>query len=410
MLSPLFNFELDNLGTKDGEESLLTKEQAIAARKKLNTETSKQQQTAPQQQTPKQLQQQQQQQQKRQQQQQRQQHQQQHQLQQQQRQQQQHQQQHHQKLLNQQKQQQQLQQQQQQQEQQLQQQQQQHHHHQHHQLQQQHLPIDVAEDTFKPRKKPKILVEETGEQAAANERDRSILMSIFLSDKPEQIPDLLKNAQGKSTFNVDMVIDEQGHTALHWATALAREKTIELLVSKGANIACTSYTGETPLMRGVMVTNSYDNNSFEKTFELLKDSIAMKDNKKRTALHHAALTAGIQGRTNAAVYYMRILVNTISNGTDDIKSIINAQDSFGDTALNIAARLDCQALVDILVEAGATQSAENNNGLQMRDYNDTVKICRLISVWYMSLIFSLGHLYGRGFSNSTRIQQFFFIR
>lgn len=364
-MGPLFNFELSNLGTKDGEESLLTKEQAIAARKKLNTETSKQQQqTAPQQQTAKQLQQQQQQQQQRQEQQQRQQHQQQHQLQQQQRQQQQQQQQLHQKLLNQQKQQQQLQ---------LQQQQQQEEQQQQQQQQRQLLPINAAEDTLKPRKKPKISVEETGEQAAANERDRSILMSIFLSDKPEQIPDLLKNTQGKSTFNVDMVIDEQGHTALHWATALAREKTIELLVSKGANIACTSYTGETPLMRGVMVTNSYDNNSFEKTFELLKDSIAMSDNKKRTALHHAALTAGIQGRTNAAVYYMRILVNTISNGTDDIKSIINAQDSLGDTALNIAARLDCQALVDILVEAGATQSAENNNGLQMRDYNDTVK-------------------------------------
>lgn len=302
-LSPLFNFELDALGTEDGDDSsLLTKEQAIAERRKLNTETS--QQTHPQQKTqqkykPKT-------------------------------------QQHNQKL---------------------------------HAL----SPIGTAESSQSRKKVKLAAAEEIGEDAAAHERDRSILMSIFLSDKPEHIPDLLKNTQGKSSFNIDMVIDEQGHTALHWATALARAKTVELLVSRGANIACTSYTGETPLMRGVMVTNSFENNSFAKTFDLLKESIAILDNKKRSVFHHAALTAGIQGRTNAAVYYMKILVNAISKEDVDTESIINAQDSLGDTALNIAARLNCQPLVDILLKAGATQSAENNNGLQMRDYNDGVK-------------------------------------
>lgn len=298
----MFNFELDALGTEDGEDSsLLTKEQAIAERRKLNTESL--QHTHPQPKAPQKYKQKAQ---------------------------------HNLKL---------------------------------HAL----SPIGPTE-LSQPRKKAKLVApEDNNENAAADERDRSILMSIFLSDKPEHIPDLLKNTQGKSGFNIDMVIDEQGHTALHWATALARAKTVELLVSRGANIACTSYTGETPLMRGVMVTNSYENNSFEKTFELLKESIAIVDNKKRSVLHHAALTAGIQGRTNAAVYYMKILLKAIPKDNDEIESIINAQDSLGDTALNIAARLHCQPLVDILLKAGATQSAENNNGLQMRDYNDGVK-------------------------------------
>ncbi|KAG1058514.1 hypothetical protein G6F42_028644 [Rhizopus arrhizus] len=105
-----------------------------------------------------------------------------------------------------------------------------------------------------------------------------------------------------------MVIDELGNTALHWATALARTNTVQLLVNKGANIACTSYTGETALMRGVMVTNNFDNTSFPQVFDLLKESMAIVDNKKRSVLHHAALTAGIHGRTNAAVYYMKILL------------------------------------------------------------------------------------------------------
>ncbi|KAI8645363.1 hypothetical protein BD408DRAFT_382237 [Parasitella parasitica] len=210
---------------------------------------------------------------------------------------------------------------------------------------------------------------QTTEEAVANERNRSVLMSIFLSDKPDQIPDLLKNQHGKSGFNIDMVIDEQGNTALHWATALARTNTVQLLVNKGANIACTSYIGETALMRGVMVTNNFDNISFPQVFDLLKESMAIVDNKKRSVLHHAALTAGIHGRTNAAVYYMKILVDYMkATDNEELRSLLDAQDSLGDTALNIAARLDCQTLVEILSDAGAVNTAQNQGGLNSQDY------------------------------------------
>jgi hypothetical protein len=194
-----------------------------------------------------------------------------------------------------------------------------------------------------------------------NERHRSVLMSIFLSDKPDQIPDLLKN--NHSNINLDMVIDEQGNTALHWATALARTKTVEFLVGRGANIACTTYSGETPLMRGVMVTNSYDNHSFVTVYRLLKESLPLLDNKKRSVLHHCALTAGIQGRANAAIHYMKVLANE-----EEAKVILDAQDSLGDTALAIAVRLDCQPLVDILKEAGAKEHTQNHIGLHVGDY------------------------------------------
>lgn len=287
-LSPLFNFELSSLGKDEGDD-VLTKEQAIAARRKLNPPepSTKQQKQKNQQKT-------------------------------------------------------------------------------------QAASPHIEEQ---PRKKAKTSAtdEPVDDSTTSDERDRSILMSIFLSDATEQIPDILKTTQEKSGFNIDMVIDEQGYTALHWATALARTKTVELLVARGANIACTSYTGETPLMRGVMVTNSYDNNSFPDIFNLLKETLPIVDNRKRSVFHHAALTAGIHGRTNAAVYYMKHLLEYLANESEETKSIINAQDSTGDTALNIAARLECEPLVDLLVKAGAIQFTENNNGLQMKDYNDKAR-------------------------------------
>lgn len=229
----------------------------------------------------------------------------------------------------------------------------------------QNIKSSPSEDLHQSRQ----TTEEAINEAVANERNRSVLMSIFLSDKPDQIPDLLKTQQGKNGFNIDMVIDEQGNTALHWATALARTNTVQLLVNKGANIACTSYTGETALMRGVMVTNNFDNTSFPQVFELLKENMTSVDNKKRSVLHHAALTAGIHGRTNAAVYYMKILVDYIkATDNDELRLLLDAQDSLGDTALNIAARLDCQALVDILSNAGAANTAHNQVGLNSQDY------------------------------------------
>lgn len=285
-LSPIFNFELSSLGTDEGDD-VLTKEQAIAARKKLNPPEPTN--TKPQ------------------------------------------------KQKNSQK-----------------------------------TQATSPQIEEQPRKKVKTSAadESIDDNTTSDERDRSILMSIFLSDSTDQIPDILKTTQEKSGFNIDMVIDEQGYTALHWATALARTKTVELLVARGANIACTSYTGETPLMRGVMVTNSYDNNSFPEIFNLLKETLPIVDNRKRSVLHHAALTAGIHGRTNAAVYYMKILLDHLANESEETKSIINAQDSTGDTALNIAARLECEPLVELLLKAGAIQYTENNNGLQVKDYSD----------------------------------------
>ena len=227
-----------------------------------------------------------------------------------------------------------------------------------------------------PRKKTKTTADMDPMENSLNidERDRSVLMSIFLSDSPDQIPDLLKNGQEQAGLNIDMVIDEQGHTALHWATALARTKTVELLVSRGANIACTSYTGETPLMRGTMVTNSFENNTFDKTVDLLRESIPIIDNKRRNALHHAALTAGIRGRMNAAVYYMKLLIENLIGNDEEKYAVLNAQDSLGDTPLTIAARLKCQPLVDLLTQVGATQSAENNSGLQAGDYSEKVNL------------------------------------
>ncbi|KAI7871736.1 hypothetical protein BDF14DRAFT_1758471 [Spinellus fusiger] len=208
------------------------------------------------------------------------------------------------------------------------------------------------------------------EDESASDRHRRILMAIFLSDNPNPIPELLSDTNDTANFNIDLVIDDQGHTALHWAAALARINTVELLVKKDADVSYQNYAGETPLMRAVMVTNSYDNDSFPLILSILKKSVKRVDQKGRTVLHHATLTAGAHARMNAALCYIHHLLSSLEDDAA-IRTLIDTQDSMGDTALTIAARLECSEIVDMLIRAGANSKYENKIGLGIEDYQAT---------------------------------------
>ncbi|KAJ2599216.1 transcriptional regulator swi6 [Coemansia sp. RSA 1721] len=154
---------------------------------------------------------------------------------------------------------------------------------------------------------------EGGEGASSNsasvKHDRTMLMSIFTTDDPNHIPDWL--SQGSSGVDVDLVIDDQGHTAVHWAAALARINVLDLLLFQGADPRQLNYDNESALVRAVQVTNNYENQSFPDLLELLHDTIPLTDQSNRTVLHHIAIAAGTEGREKAARYYADCLLSWI---------------------------------------------------------------------------------------------------
>ena len=66
----------------------------------------------------------------------------------------------------------------------------------------------------------------------SGERHRATLMAMFLSDSPMTIPDILISPHPPMDLDVNIVIDDQGHTAIHWAAALARVDILRLLITK----------------------------------------------------------------------------------------------------------------------------------------------------------------------------------
>lgn len=228
---------------------------------------------------------------------------------------------------------------------------------------------------------------------SVGDEHRSLLASIFLSD---DIPPVLEST---SDFGINLPLDELGNTALHWASALARIRVMQHLLSRGANLKQMNFAGETPLMRTVTVPNAYETGTFHTILNALLPSITSLDNRRQTVLHHAALAAGIYGRARAATYYMRHILQTV--GADIIANIINLQNDRGDTALNVAAQVGSAEIMDLLIQAGADKGTENYAGLTCSDYFEgipervNINTAKLLWHEYMTLTF----IYLKGFNS-----------
>jgi len=205
---------------------------------------------------------------------------------------------------------------------------------------------------------------------------KDLMINLFLEPDTQNANSTKALMEARSSdIEMDVIIDEYSHTALHWASALARIPTVEVLIRKGANPRRVNQSGETPLIRAVLVTNNHDHQSFSRLLESLHPAIPIADNNGRTILHHIAVTAGVKGRSAAARYYLESLLEFIARGRGSVSltyfrnHVLDAQDQYGDTALNIAARVGNKSLVDQLQELSADAYLPNKLGLRAVDFD-----------------------------------------
>lgn len=210
-------------------------------------------------------------------------------------------------------------------------------------------------------------------------RARSKLLSLFNATEDVNVRELLGvPLDTVPEFDIDMIIDNEGHSALHWACALAKNEIVTQLIELGADIHRGNYAGETPLIRSVLTTNHAEASSFPQLLQHLSPSIRTLDQAYRSVIHHIALIAGVKGRASSARAYMTGVMDWItkdqpasgdSHGSDiSLKALIDIQDVHGDTALNVAARVGNRGLVTLLLDAGADKARANKLGLKPADF------------------------------------------
>ncbi|CAO3638044.1 unnamed protein product [Cunninghamella echinulata] len=222
------------------------------------------------------------------------------------------------------------------------------------------------------------------------ERCQRMMLSIFNSED-DHLPPLLRGAGATNGLDMDVTIDEHGNSALHWSVSMARIHITEWLISKGANPCRLNHKSETPLMRGVMTPSCFENECFPHMLDILKDSLLLVDCVGRSVLHHIILstvnttytgqsphplhpppssssspsessqsqplmipTTSSELRLQAAMGYMQHVLKVIHQLK--LEYIINKVDTAGESPYDMALRLQCIDLCQLL-----TQSDNNNN-------------------------------------------------
>lgn len=199
----------------------------------------------------------------------------------------------------------------------------------------------------------------------AASRYAEIILDYFISESTT-IPSLLINPP--ADFDANMSIDDDEHTALHWACAMGRVRVVKLLLSAGADVFRVNLNGQTALMRAAMFSNNYDLRKFPELFELLHRSILNIDRNDRTVFHHVVDLALSRGKANAARYYMETMINRLAEYGSQLADILNFRDDEGETPLTMAARARSKRLTRLLLEHGADPKVRNKEGKNAEDY------------------------------------------
>ncbi|PWN30714.1 apses-domain-containing protein [Jaminaea rosea] len=199
----------------------------------------------------------------------------------------------------------------------------------------------------------------------AMSRYAEVILDYFISESTT-IPSLLINPP--ADFDANMSIDDDEHTALHWACAMGRVRVVKLLLSAGADVFRVNLNGQTALMRAAMFSNNYDLRKFPELFELLHRSILNIDRNDRTVFHHVVDLALSRGKANAARYYMETMINRLAEYGSQLADILNFRDDEGETPLTMSARARSKRLTRLLLEHGADPKLRNKEGKNAEDY------------------------------------------
>ena len=165
-------------------------------------------------------------------------------------------------------------------------------------------------------------------------------------------------------YEVDRPIDDLGHTALHWATAMGDISVIKTFLDLNANPASRNVRGEIPLFRAVVFTNNYDKRSMGQLVDLLKDTLCLQDNYGASVFHHVATTTNSSSRKKSARHYLEVLLHKLCQilPTQQVTEFLNARDHEGDTALHIVARNHARRCARLLLGRGASSDIPNAHG------------------------------------------------
>ncbi|KAF7874357.1 hypothetical protein EAF04_003029 [Stromatinia cepivora] len=189
------------------------------------------------------------------------------------------------------------------------------------------------------------------------------LLDYFMAP-PTDANSMDRRPEPPINFEPDFIIDTDGHTGLHWAASIGDLDILKQLKRFGANLVCRNNRQETPLIRSVLFTNSYDKQNFPLIVKELINTAHEIDSCGATVLHHAAATTNMKQKFRCAQYYLDVLLEKLIEifHPDEVQRLLDARDINGNTAIHIAAKNKARKCVRALMGRGASTDILNDMG------------------------------------------------
>lgn len=174
-----------------------------------------------------------------------------------------------------------------------------------------------------------------------------------------------------ANFQPNWPIDEENHTALHWASAMGDLEVIKQLKRFNADVLARNIRGETPFMRALNFTNCFDKQTFAPIMKELFGVVDARDNQGCTAIHHAAIMMKMEHVNwhNCSRYYLENILNRLQETLepDAFQQLLDVQNNEGNTALHLAAQRNARKSIRSLLGRNASADIPNNEGVRAED-------------------------------------------
>ncbi|CAL9737661.1 regulatory protein Swi4p [Monosporozyma servazzii] len=165
-------------------------------------------------------------------------------------------------------------------------------------------------------------------------------------------------------FNVNFEIDAQGHTALHWAAAMANIHLLKLLLALNSNPLYCNVKGFNAISKAIFYNNNFKCSTFQELISLLNICLVTPDKNGRSPLHYLVeLSVNTSKDPNVINTYIEQILQEIGKrGINEVQRIVNQPDNAGNTVLHLCALNSNLSLFNKFYLLGVSTDIRNAEG------------------------------------------------
>lgn len=176
--------------------------------------------------------------------------------------------------------------------------------------------------------------------ALSVEEYKELVLQVLSSDYNTSEPVLPEKLyRPPMDLDINFLIDDQNHTSLHWATAMANIPLLKILLTLDADMLICNNRGFNCVTKSIFYNNCYKSGAFPTIISMLKPCLITPDSNGRLPIHYLVELSVNKSKDPVIInYYLDVIIELLSNENSSLlKMCLNYQDLMGNTVMHLAA-------------------------------------------------------------------------